>query len=116
MSQSRVSTTRPQPPLAGSGPRTASAREAGLAMIRRVNRWLIAGAVAAAGMFSLLAAHAFHGRSLNTSASSASQAASQSGASQSPSSTSGSGAGLQAPAQAPSPAPAAPAPVVSGGS
>ena len=86
-------------------------------MIRRINRWLIAGAVAAAGLFSLLAAHAFHGRTVNTSASSTPNAVSQSRASSGalPSSSSA-GSGLQPPAQAPAPAPAVPAPVVSGGS
>lgn len=86
-------------------------------MIRRMNRWLIAGAVTAAGAFSLLAAHTFHGRTVNASASSSSNAASQSRASSRalPSSSSA-GSGLQSPARAPTPAPAASSPVVSGGS
>jgi len=97
-------------------PRDVTAREAGLELIRRINRWLIAAAVAAAGMFSLLAAHAFHGHTVagGASSSTASQAGSSSGAPLSASSAGGTG--LRAPAQAPAPAPAAPAPVVSGGS
>src|SRR5690348_405062 len=103
-------TTGRNPPARG-----AAAREAGLELIRRVNRWLIAAAVAAAGLFSLLAAHAFHGHAVATgrpsSSSSAVSPASGSGVAQS-----AGGSGLQAPAQAPAPAPAAPSPVVSGGS
>jgi hypothetical protein len=97
-------------------PRAVDAREAGLELIRRANRWLIAATVAAAGMFSLLAAHAFHGHTVATgeaasSSSAVSPAGSPSGVPQS-----AGGSGLQAPVQAPAPAPAAPAPVVSGGS
>ena len=118
MNPSSGETAHPRPGRTGSGQRAAKAREAGLEMIRRVNRWLIAGAVAAAGLFSLLAAHTFHEHTVGASASSNSSAVSpsapSSGAPQSSSSSAGSG--LQAPAQAPSPAPAAPAPVVSGGS
>jgi hypothetical protein len=97
-----------------------SAREAGLELIRRINRWLIAGAVAGAGVLSLLAGHAFHGHTVASGGASqgaASQSASSSGGpSSSQSSSNAGGSGLQAPAQAPAPAPAAPAPVVSGGS
>jgi hypothetical protein len=104
------------PPTRGKPVRGAAAREAGLELIRRVNCWLIAAAVAAAGLFSLLAAHAFHGHVVtpggaSSSSSAVSQAGSPSGVPQS-----AGGAGLQAPAQAPVPAPAAPTPVVSGGS
>jgi hypothetical protein len=114
----------PRPPREARTARreAVNAREAGLDLIRRVNRWLIAAAVAAAGFLSLLAANAFHGRTITTSggsASSAAQSQSQSSPSVSGSSTSSSsagGSGLQSPAQAPAPAPAAPAPVVSGGS
>jgi hypothetical protein len=61
-------------------PRGVVAREGGLELIGRVNRGLIAAAVAAAGMFSLLAAHAFHGHTVTTGgASSSSSAASSSG-------------------------------------
>jgi hypothetical protein len=97
--------------------RAVGAREVGLGLIRRINRWLIAGAVAAAGLFSLLAAHAFHGHTVTAGGASSSAAlpsGSPSGIPQSASSAAGSG--LQAPGQAPAPAPAAPAPVVSGGS
>lgn len=98
--------------------RAVMAREAGLELTRPMNRWLITGAVGAAGLFSLLAAHAFHGHTTSDASSSlASQSRSSSAApssSQAPSNAGGSG--LQAPTQAPSPTPAAPAPVVSGGS
>ena len=111
---------RPRPMRAELAPRVVTARDAGLELIRRINRWLIAGAVAAVGLFSLLAAHAFHGHTVTTSRASSS-VASQSGpisgsSSSSHSPSNAGGSGLQAPAQAPSPAPAAPAPVVSGGS
>ena len=99
--------------------RAVTARDAGLGLIRRFNRWLAAGAVATAALFSLLAAHAFRGHTVTTrGASSSSVAASQAessvGAPQSPSSAGGSR--LTAPAQAAVPAVAAPSPVVSGGS
>src|ERR1700739_4532841 len=99
-------TTGRNPPARG-----AAAREAGVEMIGRINRWLIAAAVASAGLFSLLAAHAFHGHTVTTgrassSSSTVSPAASPSGVPQS-----AGGSGLQAPAQAPAPAPAAPSPV-----
>ena len=98
-------------------PRAVTAREVGLGLIRRFNRWLVAGTVATAGLFSLLAA--FHGhtvttRGVSSSSVAASQAGLSAGAPQSPSSAGGSG--LKAPAQAPVPAAAAPTPVVSGGS
>lgn len=92
-------------------PRGVIAHEAGLELIRRVNRWLIAAAVAAAGMFSLLAAHAFHGHIVTTGGASSSSSAASSFGSPSGVPQSGGGTGLQAPAHAP-----APAPVVSGGS
>jgi hypothetical protein len=97
-------------------PRAVIAREAGLKLIRRVNRWLIAAAVAAAGMFSLLAAHAFHGHAATTGAASSSSSASAPAGSPSGVPQAADGSGLQAPAQAPASAPASPAPVVSGGS
>jgi hypothetical protein len=109
----------------GSGP--IRAREAGLALTRRVNRWMIGGAVILTGGVSTVTAHAFHARSPGVTSSSATAPAarrSTSGAHRSASTASSSGSGqgasLQAPSQAPTaavPAPAtAPAPVVSGGS
>jgi len=106
----------------GSGP--IRAREAGLALTRRVNRWMISGAVILTGGVSAVTAHAFHARSPAVTSSSAPASAahrSTSSAHRSASSSgSGQGASLQAPSQAPTaaaPAPAtAPAPVVSGGS
>ncbi len=94
--------------------REVTAREQGLALISRINRWLIAGAVGVAGLLSLVAAHAFHGHSAN--ASPAARTAAPQSQPQSQPSGDDSGGGLQQPAQAPAPAPAAPAPVVSGGS
>jgi hypothetical protein len=101
---------------------TVSARDAGLDLIRRINHWLIAGAVAGAGLLSLLAAHAFHGRTVTASGASSNSSVTQSSSSSSGtssaslSSANAGGGGLQSPAQAPSSAPATPAPVVSGGS
>ena len=70
MKQDSVSRADPRP-MGASRPRPAvQAREAGLELIRRVNRWLIAAAVAAAGLFSLLAgarlprAHGYHGQGI----------------------------------------------------
>jgi|SRR5450755_673847 hypothetical protein len=102
-------------------PRT-TIRDRGLAMISRFNRWLIAGAVAASGLISLTAAHAFHARTASGTGSSSATGSSAGGASasgsgapaQSPSGQDGSG--LSQPTQAPAPAQAAPSPVVSGGS
>jgi hypothetical protein len=45
-----------------------TARERGLALVSRANRWLIAGAVAASGLISVAAANAFHGRTRGTGA------------------------------------------------
>ena len=113
------------PPLnpAGSGP--LRAREAGLALTRRVNRWMISGAVILTGGVSAVTAHAFHARSPTVTSSSAPAttprpaAARRSGSTASPNGA-GQSAPLQAPSQPPTvaaPAPAtAPAPVVSGGS
>ncbi len=97
-------------------PPAVSARDAGLALISRINRWLIAGAVGLTGVISLAAAHAFHGRTVATSSVSAAPAASSQPASNP---NAGSGSGLQQPTSAPAPAPApapTPSPAVSGGS
>ncbi len=96
-------------------PRT-TIRDRGLAMISRFNRWLIAGAVAASGLISLTAAHAFHGRTVSSSGSSSGASGVSSAPAASQSSSSQDGSGLSAPNQVPAPAPAAPSPVVSGGS
>jgi hypothetical protein len=124
-------------------PPAVSARDAGLALIARINRWLIAGAITLTGVISIAAAKAFHGRTVSTSAatSAPSQPASQSQPSTSSNTGSGNtgsgntgsgntgsgntgsgntgsgntGSGLQQPASAPAPAPA-PSPAVSGGS
>ena len=113
--------------MGASRPRPAvQAREAGLELIRRINRWLIAAAVAATGLLSLLAAHAFHGRTLTAGQSIVELERSVvelKGPTVEPflrrpisSSSNAGSSGLQAPAQAPAPAPSAAAPVVSGGS
>jgi hypothetical protein len=115
MNRTAVSHQDPRPTGRKPAPRGAAAREAGLELIRRVNRWLIAAAVAAAGLFSLLAAHAFHGHTVTTGVASSSSSAASPAASR-PVAQSAGGSGLQAPAQAPAPAPPAPSPVVSGGS
>lgn len=91
-------------------PPTADTRNAGLELLSKINRWLLAGAVAVAGFLSLLAEHAFRGHTTSSAASSAAQS-SGSAAQQSSSSS----AGLTPSQSAPAPAPA-PAPVVSGGS
>jgi hypothetical protein len=105
--------------------------------VGRLNRWLVAAAVAASGGLSIAAANAFHGhtRGQSTSASNAVSHRSTSGDDDSSNSSgddsndsgeshssdhgshSSATGGLQPPAQAPSPAPASPSGgVVSGGS
>jgi hypothetical protein len=85
---------------------TASTRNAGLELLSRINRWLIAAAVVVGGFLSLLAERAFRGRTTSSAGSSAASSAVQ---------PSSSGSGLSSSQSAPSSAPA-PAPVVSGGS
>ena len=87
-------------------------RDAGLALISRLNRWLLAAAVGFSGLVSLVAAHAFHGRTVSTGASSAGVSSTRQG---SRPASAGSGS-LQPPAQAPAASPASPTPAVSGGS
>ena len=87
-------------------------RDAGLALISRINRWMIAGAVGLAGLISFVAAQSFHGRTIVHGA--VSQTSSST-----PSTASGSGAGIQQPSESPSAVPVTPAPsttVVTGGS
>jgi hypothetical protein len=105
---------RPGPIIETVRPRAINSRDAGLALISRINRWFVAGAVVLTGAISLAAARSFHGHSTaSTSSTSAPAQSSGSG-----SSSSSSGSGLQQPTSSPSPAPAqsAPAAVVSGGS
>jgi hypothetical protein len=87
-------------------PRDTTVRDYGLALISRINRWLIAGAVGMAALLSLAAAHTFHGQTVNATGA----AAPASSANTQP------GGGLQQPPQAPAPASAAPNAAVSGGS
>jgi hypothetical protein len=95
-------------------------RERGRALLSRINRWMIAGAVGFAGVISLVAARSFHGHTVSGSSGAVSQPAQSSSSAAGPgSSGSGSsGSGLSQPSQAPSSgsAPSSPAPVVSGGS
>ncbi len=94
--------------------RAIAARDAGLVLASQIKRWLLAGAVTLSGVFSLLAAQAFHGHLKTASARTSSRA----GATRSHGGEGDEGSNLQAPAAAPAPAPApaTPAPVVSGGS
>src|SRR5450755_3803152 len=94
------------------------ARERGFALVSRVNRWMIAGAVTVAGGVTAVTAQAFHPHKavVRTAApASSSPAASQPSV---PAPLDNGGGGLQASSQPPqSAAPAAgPGPVVSGGS
>lgn len=95
--------------------RAIAARDAGLALASQIKHWLLAGALALSGVFSLLAAQAFHGHVRTASA-----RTSSGGNAAHPNRAGGyEGAGIQQPAAAPAPAAAAPAaaaPVVSGGS
>jgi len=73
-------------------------------LISRINRWIIAGAVAATGVISVAAARSFNGHTAS-STSSVTQSANSAGSS------------LQSPTQTPSASSPAPSPpVVSGGS
>lgn len=85
-------------------PNEVTVRDRGVALISRINRWLIAGAIGLSGVLSLAAANAFKGHPQTQ--------ASQPAAQQQPSSGVGS---LGQPAQAPTPAAGGGA-VVSGGS
>ena len=104
--------------------RTA-ARDTGLDLIQRVNRWIIVGAVICTGGVSVAAARAFHGRTVTGGGGTAANAVTPAGASnsspQSQSAASSNANGLQSPTQTPAPAQTAPvhpglSPVVSGGS
>jgi hypothetical protein len=102
------------------------ARDAGLRRISAVTRWTAAGAVALSGVLALIAANAFHGRTVATTPARTPTTASSHGSTparttttpraltQTTTSTSSSSA-LQPPTQVPTPTPATPA-VVSGGS
>ena len=100
--------------------RAVNARNNGLRRISSVTRWTLAGAVGLSGALALIAANAFHGRTIQNNPSSSS---SQSGAAASqttpaqttPAQGQTDQSGLQAPAQAPVQTPAPPV-VVSGGS
>jgi hypothetical protein len=108
-------TSGPGPGPSPGRPAAAGGRDAGLHLIRRATGWLVAGAITSAGVISVAAADAFHGRTLHQGSASTSSVTS-SPPQLPPLQSSGNAPGLQAPAQAPAPAPAAPSPVVSGGS
>jgi hypothetical protein len=92
-----------------SAPRALARRDAGLGLVRLINRWLIAGAVAATGAVSAVAAQGFSGHSSTTVAASSATTTTQ----QSSGATS---TGLQSPAQTPSASSSASTGAVSGGS
>ena len=99
-------------------PTTANQRNAGLGLIRRINRWMITGAVAFSGLISLVAAKSFQGHT-TTTGSSVNSSATQSSSSTSSGSNSTSSSGsssLQQPSQTPSSSSSSSSPVVSGGS
>jgi hypothetical protein len=107
----------PPVPEGGGVPESAAvaARERGLWLVTRVNRWMVGLAVLFAGALTGLTAHAFHPKT--ASAQTATTAPSQ------PSNAGDAGSSNPAPLQSPSsaPAPVAPVPVpagpvVSGGS
>jgi hypothetical protein len=100
-------------------PYSMNARDAGLRLIARINRWLITGALALTAMIALVTEHAFRAAHPAAAGGNSSAGAVAAPAPQPSGGDDGSasGSGLQQPAQAPAPAPAAPsAPVVSGGS
>ena len=104
-------------------PQSASptyARDAGLALLSRLRRWLVVGSLALVGAFAGLVAQARPGKSSGAATRPAGGPNAGRHASQPPPVTSEEAAPAPAiapPAQAPLPAPAAPAPpIVSGGS
>jgi hypothetical protein len=99
----------------------ASARDAGLALLGRLRRWLVVASLALVGAFAGLVAQARPGKSSGAATRAAGASSSDRRSSQQPPPvTSGEGAPaptIAPPAQAPLPAPPAPAPpIVSGGS
>ena len=102
------------------------ARDAGLRLAARLNRWVVGGAVAVAGALTALTAHSYHAHAATarTTAASATRGAGASGAGATSATLPPAGAtsapepdaGAQPPASVPVPAPTQVAPVVSGGS
>lgn len=88
-----------------------TARDRGVALISRINRWLVAGAIGLSGVLSLAAANAFKGH-----AHLAQSQASSSAANGPQPQSSGSGDPLGQPAQAPMTSSGGGGAVVSGGS
>ena len=86
-------------------------RDRGVALISRINRWMVAGAIGLSGVLSLAAANAFKGHPRPAQSQPSTVA---SGAAQPQSS--GSGNSLGQPAQAPAPSAGGGSAVVSGGS
>ena len=97
---------------------TPESRDRGLKLIPRINRWMAAGAVGLAGLFSVLAAESFHGHtsSAATSAQTASSRSSSASSSATTSSSTSSGYSLQSPSQSPSSSSSQGSAAVSGGS
>ncbi|HWE07760.1 MAG TPA: hypothetical protein VG325_00300 [Solirubrobacteraceae bacterium] len=112
----------PRPMPQGGGvpvPAAVQARERGLWLVSRVNRWMIGLAVLLAGALAGLTAHAFHPKTASA------QTATTAPSSQTPNAGGAGSAGpapLQSPSSVPAPAVPSPAPgpvgppVVSGGS
>jgi hypothetical protein len=100
------------------------ARDAGVRLAARLNRWVVAAAVALASALTALTAHGYHARAATTRTSAARTGEQSTGTSATASQGTpapATGATVpapapQPPASAPVPAPAAVAPVVSGGS
>jgi outer membrane biosynthesis protein TonB len=84
--------------------RPASARDAALQKLRRVNRWAIAGSVALTGVLSEAAAQAFPGKTVHTGAA-ANSGQAQRGANKSSGSSTTSPGPLRPPEQAPQASP-----------
>jgi hypothetical protein len=100
------------PPAGGGAPMSeaVAAREEGLSLVTRVNRWMIGLAVVLSGALTGLTAHAFHAKAASPHSATTAH---------SPPASGGNSAPLQSPSSAPAPAAPAPAPappVVSGGS
>ena len=95
--------------------RAAMARDAGLQRISTMTRWMIAAIIGLSGALALIAANAFHGRTISSGTSGSSSASQTTTPATTTPATTTPANGLQSPDQAPVQTPSAPV-ISSGGS